>query len=71
MFPKKGTQTASSNFLCKEILLKVFLVISFLPGELLFGKLWAAFMKAEGGYSVEVSSFAGSIVLSTFLFVRS
>ena len=30
--------------------------------ELLSGKLWAVFIKAEGGFRVEVSSSAGSVV---------
>ena len=62
MFPKKvfGQRPLILSF--AESPLNVFVVVLVLPGELLSGNLWAAFVEAEGGSTVEVFSSAGSVV---------
>ena len=61
--PKKGTRAAPSILLLLEDSVKsFFLGISVFLRELLSGKLLAVFKQAELGSSVEVSSYAGSVV---------
>ena len=61
-FPRKVLELRLLFFSCSDFVESFFLGISVFPRELLSGKLLAVFKQAELGSSVEVSSFAGSVV---------